>query len=334
MNSAVSGMKDMDMNNTIQDEVFGEITFDGLNWIKTETLSLFVAGREQEFKVEIQSPDLVYDWARLGRLKKETADKIFDPDLGGIHYTTSRLRAMKDRYSRTFLKCRNSTEHNIRRAVLRKLAESEGDNFPASSVEEKLSLIHTVIARVFDDRIEIKFSCDWMEPRIGCFVIPDEGEISISPVNMDMEKLKDSIHALGFEIKECKFQCFYVYSADIPTKEQIRGILDLFTGNEEMTFWNYYHRGGVEPGSYIDIQVYNGKPYIKESTHGCGGNYKDVDMDVLLEFIIRNWDKDSDWGKYDHAVTIQPTKLEYLLRDINRSKIDVFIPDYSETPSW
>lgn len=101
-----------------------------------------------------------------------------------------------------------------------------------------------------------------------------------------------------------------------------------------MTFWNYYHRGGVEPGSYIDIQVYNGKPYIKESTHGCGGNYKDVDMDVLLEFIIRNWDKDSDWGKYDHAVTIQPTKLEYLLRDINRSKIDVFIPDYSATPSW
>ena len=57
-------------------------------------------------------------------------------------------------------------------------------------------------------------------------------------------------------------------------------------------------------------------------------------MDVLLEFIIRNWDKDRDWGKYDHAVTIQPTKLEYLLRDINRSKIDVFIPDYSETPSW
>ena len=334
MNSAVTGKKDMDMNNTIQDEVFGEITFDGLNWIKTETLSLFVAGREQEFKVEIQSPDLVYDWARLGRLKKETADRIFDPNLGGIHYTKSRLRAMKDRYLRTFLKCRNSTEHNIRGAVLRKLAESEGDNFPASSVEEKLSLIHIVIARVFDDRIEIKFSCDWMEPRIGCFVIPDDGEIYVRPVDMEMEKLKEDIRSLGFEIKECKLQCFYVYSADIPTKEQIRGILGLFTGNEEMTFWNYYHRGGVEPGSYIDIQVYNGKPYIKESTHGCGGNYKDVDMDVLLEFIIRNWDKDSDWGKYDHAVTIQPTKLEYLLRDINRSKIDVFIPDYSATPSW
>ena len=181
----ISDLENTNMNNTIQDEVFGEITFDGLNWIKTETLSLFIAGREQEFKVEIQSPDLVYDWARLGRLKQETIDRIFDPNLGGIHYTTSRLRAMKDRYSRTFLKCRNSTEHNIRRAVLRKLSETEGNNLTVSS-EDKQSSICIIIARVFDDRIEIKFSCDWMEPRIGCFVIPDEGEISVRPVDMEM----------------------------------------------------------------------------------------------------------------------------------------------------
>ena len=28
------------MNNTIQDETFGEITFDGLNWIRTEPVTM------------------------------------------------------------------------------------------------------------------------------------------------------------------------------------------------------------------------------------------------------------------------------------------------------
>ncbi len=58
------------------------------------------------------------------------------------------------------------------------------------------------------------------------------------------------------------------------------------TIHEETFFWNYYHKGYMEPGSYINIEVIDGKPYINESTHGCGGSYKTVDMDVLIEFII------------------------------------------------
>ena len=34
----------------IQDETFGEITFDGLNWIKTEPVSLAVAGNKFELR--------------------------------------------------------------------------------------------------------------------------------------------------------------------------------------------------------------------------------------------------------------------------------------------
>ena len=110
-------------------------------------------------------------------------------------------------------------------------------------------------------------------------------------------------------------------------------MLELFTGHEDMFFWNYYHKGGVEPGSYIDVEVVDGKPYICEGTHGCGGSNKNVDMDVLVEFIIRNWDKDSDWGAYDHQVAIRPTKPEYILDDLRRRKFETFYPDYSATPT-
>ena len=58
----------------------------------------------------------------------------------------------------------------------------------------------------------------------------------------------------------------------------------------------------------------------------------DFDLDTLIEFIIRNWDKDSDWGKYDHAVAIQPHNPVYLLSDIEYGKMDTFIPDYTATP--
>ena len=55
------------MNNTIKDDIFGKITFDGLNWIKEEPVVIVIAGREHELSVEIQSPDIVYDWKRLGQ---------------------------------------------------------------------------------------------------------------------------------------------------------------------------------------------------------------------------------------------------------------------------
>ena len=321
------------MNNTIQDEAFGEITFDGLNWIRTEPVSLVIAGNTYELKVDIQSPDLVFDWARLGRLKKETVDRIFDPNLGGIHYTLAELEKMRKLFAEIFLQGRESTCHKIEETARLYLSEKpENKDLPAAYVNEKLSSLRLSVAHVFDDRAEIKFRCDWYEQGAGSFVITDNGEISIKPADMAMERLKDGFGALGFEVRECKQRYFYVYSADIPSKEQVRGLLELFTGNEEMFFWNYYHKGGVEPGSYINVYMIDGKPYIHESTHGCGGYNKTIDMDALIEFIIRNWDKDSDWGKYDHAVAIQPHNPIYLLMDIEHGKLDTFIPDYTATP--
>lgn len=321
------------MNNTIQDEAFGEITFDGLNWIRTEPVSLVIAGNAYELKVDIQSPDLVFDWARLGRLKKETVDRIFDPNLGGIHYTLAELEKTRNLFAGIFLQGRESTCHKIEETARLYLSEKpENKDLPAASVNEKLSSLRLSVAHIFDDRAEIKFRCDWYEQGAGSFVITDNGEISIKPADMAMERLKDGFGALGFEVRECKQRYFYVYSADIPSKEQVRGLLELFTGNEEMFFWNYYHKGGVEPGSYINVYMIDGKPYIHESTHGCGGYNKTIGMDALIEFIIRNWDKDSDWGKYDHAVAIQPHNPVYLLMDIEHGKLDTFIPDYTATP--
>ena len=314
------------MNNTIQDETFGEITFDGLNWIRTEPVTMTIAGKTFELRTEIESPDLVYDWARLGKLKQETIDKIFNPELGGIHHVLSKLEKTREHFSRAFLEGREMTQKSLEEVALRKLSEMAEN-------EDRLSEIQLVLALVFNDRIEIKFNCNWYEQGTGYFVIPVNGDISMKPADMNMERLKKGLVNLGFVIKECRYQWFYVYSAEIPSKEQVRGMLELFTGYENMFFWNYYHKGGVEPGSYIDVEVVDGKPYICEGTHGCGGSNKNVDMDVLVEFIIRNWDKDSDWGAYDHQVAIRPTKPEYILDELQRRKFGTFYPDYSATPT-
>ena len=316
------------MNNTLQDETFGEIRLDGIYWIKTEPVSFVIGRNKFELRAEIES-DLVYDLYRLGRLEKKTADVIFSPELAHLGNSLTKLEKMRDMFSRAFLDGRERTQQGIEEVFLRKLSEMEEND---ASPKEKLNSILLLVARVFNDRIEIKFSCKWYEQGIGYIVIPYNGEIAIKPADMYMEKLKSGLQALGFEIKECKQVYFYVYSAEIPSKEQVRGLLELFNGYEEMFFWNYYHKGSVEPGSYIDIQIIDGKPYINESTHGCGGNYKKVDMDVLVEFIIRNWDKDSDWGLYDHQVAIRPSTPIYLLDDISRRNFETFHPDYSATP--
>ena len=182
------------MNNVIQDEIFGEIAFDGIYWIKTEPVSLVIGGNEFNLRVEIQS-DLVYDWFRLGKLSKKTADVIFNHELAHLGNSLSRLEKMRNMFSRAFLQGRNGTLQSIEEAAVREMADN-GD-----SVEEKLNSIQLLIARVFDDRIEIKFNCEWYAEGIGYFIIPDNGEISIKSADMHMEELKNGFQALGFEIK-------------------------------------------------------------------------------------------------------------------------------------
>ena len=218
------------MNNTIQDETFGEITFDGLNWIRTEPVTMTIAGKTFELRTEIESPDLVYDWARLGKLKQETIDKIFNPELGGIHYVLSKLEKTGDHFSRAFLEGREMTQKSLEEVALRKLSEMAEN-------EDRLSEIQLVLALVFNDRIEIKFNCNWYEQGIGYFVIPVNGDISMKPADMNMERLKKGLVNLGFVIKECRYQWFYVYSADIPSKSRsaecwscLQGMKTCFSG--------------------------------------------------------------------------------------------------------
>ena len=315
------------MDNTIRDEIFGEITFDGLCWIKTEPVRVTVSDRTFELRTEIGSVDLVYDWKRIGKLNKEVADMIFDPSLGGLSYTLSRMEEQKALYSEVILN--SDVGHLISGTVIRSFS---GSNETASLREEKLGSLELSVIRVYTGRIEVGFSSDRYEKGLGCFVIKKDGEISIRPLDPEIEKLKDELRKLGFEIKEGEQRYFYACDREIPSAEKVRGMLDLLTDNEEMLFWNYYHRGGVEPGSYIYVRFAEGKPYVREATHGCSGSTKTVDMDVLAEFIIRNWDKDMDWGKYDHQVAIGPTNPKYLLDEISRIKIGTFIPDYSATP--
>lgn len=120
---------------------------------------------------------------------------------------------------------------------------------------------------------------------------------------MDTKAIKE----LGFNITERRDRTFLSLDM-LPSPEQIRGLLELMTVNEELFFWNYYHWTSSDPGSYVTAYVENGKAVMKEANHGWSGNYHAISIDDLIELIIRNWDKDWDnQQEFNNAVAIEKT---------------------------
>ena len=120
---------------------------------------------------------------------------------------------------------------------------------------------------------------------------------------MDTEFIK----TLGFNTNETRNNLFISLDT-IPSPDQIRGLLDHLTVNEELFFWNYYHRTISDPGSYVTAYVEDGKAVMMEGNHGWSGSYHSVSIDDLVELIIRNWDKDWDSRReFENAVAIRKT---------------------------
>lgn len=142
----------------------------------------------------------------------------------------------------------------------------------------------------------------------------------------------EALDALGFRARADRDR-YYLSMDQTPSVEQVRGLLKLLSGKEELMFWNYYHRRNSDPGAYATVHVVDGKAIIREGNHGWSGLYHRIDMDDLVELILRNWDKDWDRQQnYNHAVALEKTTNPKLILAQMEKKMDVFTPDYSATP--
>ena len=148
----------------------------------------------------------------------------------------------------------------------------------------------------------------------------------------DIDMDPEAVFSLGFETREGN-GCCYVFKDRTPSKEQIKGLLDLLSEKTELHFWNYYHRKNSDPGAYVHVSVINGKAFIKESNHGWSGNYRSIGIDDLAEFIVRNWDKDcAPDQNYMNAVAVRNVFDPKRLLAETENPDGVFVPDYSQTP--
>ena len=145
----------------------------------------------------------------------------------------------------------------------------------------------------------------------------------------------EEVYKLGFEMRHDRTR-YFLFMDRTPSKEQIRGLLNLLTIKDQLTFWNYYHRCSPDPGSYITVHVVDGKAMLQESNHGWNSSYKRVDMDVLVEFIIRNWNKCYHLNmEYLNAIELSDAFVleEHVRRTYEEAK-DVFVPDYTQPPTF
>ncbi len=158
---------------------------------------------------------------------------------------------------------------------------------------------------------------------------PSHLVVKIHTVNIDAEAL----YRLGFTCREVRNGCL-VGSDQTPSAEQMQGLLQLLTVNEEIFFWNFYHGTASDPGAYITAYVMNGQGMLKEANHGWSGNYKSVALDDLVELIRRNWDKDWNQQKqYVNAIEIRKTIRPGDLLSVMKKEKDIYVPDYSVT-AW
>ena len=157
----------------------------------------------------------------------------------------------------------------------------------------------------------------------------EENNEKINCVNLNIE----IVRLLGFSIREDCNQCFLSFDGT-PSRKQIEGLLALLTENEQLFFWNFYHRTMSDPGSFVYAYVIDGKAIIKEANHGWSGSYYFISIDDLIELIIRNWDKDFDnQQRFRDAIVIMKSIRPNEIIAQMKKGMDVFVPDYSVT-AW
>ena len=143
----------------------------------------------------------------------------------------------------------------------------------------------------------------------------------------------EDIVSLGFEIREDR-NCYYLFRAAPPAKDQIFGLINLLSEKVDLRFWNFYHVTISDPGAYATVNVANGKAIIKQANHGWSSSHFLISFDDLAELIIRNWEQDRKRQKYFmNAVEIRTNIWHDDTLEMMKQPLETYVPDYSET-AW
>ena len=179
------------MKKTIQDDVFGKITYSNDKWVGKEPVKLTICGNPHDIKIEVESVSSIYDEIKLGITKEDVAKILIESGYYNEDEALKKKTQQKALYQSVMANLA-AVEKNIEEAAVQELEEVIQDYneesfgklvgkekaaglFAAKSREEKLESLKLKVMRVFLDRIEIKCTCDWYKYG-GGFIVLESGE--------------------------------------------------------------------------------------------------------------------------------------------------------------
>lgn len=180
------------MKKTIQDDVFGKITYNDGKWVGKEPVKLTVCGKTQDIKLEVESVSEIYDEINLGIMDKTIADIIMKNSNEYNEEESLKKKEQQKALYHNVMAILPDVEKSIEEAAVQELEEVIQDYneeslgklvgkdkaaglYAAKSQEEKLESLRMTVMRVFLDRIEIKCTCDWYKYG-GGFIVLENGE--------------------------------------------------------------------------------------------------------------------------------------------------------------
>lgn len=179
------------MKKTIQDNVFGKITYNDGKWVGKEPVKLTVCGKPHDIKLEVESVSSIYDKIKLGITKESVARILIESGACNEEESLKKKEQQKALYHNV-MAILPDVEKSIEEAAVQELEEVIQDYneeslgklvgkdkaaglYAAKSQEEKLESLRMTVMRVFLDRIEIKCTCDWYKYG-GGFIVLENGE--------------------------------------------------------------------------------------------------------------------------------------------------------------
>ena len=179
------------MKKTIQDDVFGKITYADGKWVGKDPVRFTICGKTQAIKLEVESVSSIYDKITLGLMKSSVAELLINSGA----YNEEKALKDKEQQKKMFksvIEKLPMVEKNIEEAAIQEFdeviqnyneesfgklvgKEKAAGVFAAKSIDAKLESLKLTVMRVFLDRIEIKCTCDWYKFG-GGFIVLDGGD--------------------------------------------------------------------------------------------------------------------------------------------------------------
>lgn len=100
-----------------------------------------------------------------------------------------------------------------------------------------------------------------------------------------------------------------IYKDTIPTINEVLGFLELLKRDEQLFFWDKYHKTISDPGAYDTVIVIeNDTVAYKEGNHGWSSDWKTMCFKDMAERIIINWIEDMDCGDYKNQIILEDNR--------------------------